>query len=79
VGEAFDHGEASLGGFWITRACLGQHDLRGEEFVVCSLLVPPRHGGLLMGRHKQIPARSCGKITDNARIDIDGGFGDRRV
>ena len=43
------------------------------------LLLPPRHGELLMGSHKQIPAWSCGQITDNARFDIDGGSGDGRV
>src|SRR6266446_2069302 len=77
--EEFEYGEASLGGFWITRACLGQYDLGGEEIVVYPLLVPPRHGELLMGRHKQIPARSCGQITDNARFDIGSGSGSGRV
>jgi hypothetical protein len=73
--EAFEHGEAPLSSVWITRTHLSQHDLRGEEVVVCPLLVPSRHGELLMGGHQQIPARSCGQVTDNARFDIDGASG----
>jgi hypothetical protein len=77
--EAFEHGAASLRCVWITRTCFGQHDLRGEEIVVGPLLLPPCHGELLMGRYKQVPARPCREIIDDARFDIDSGSGDARV
>src|SRR5262245_38505044 len=70
--EVFEHSDTPLGGVWVTRACLSQHDLRGEELVVRPLLVPPRHSELLMSCHKQIPARPCREVTDDARFDIDG-------
>jgi hypothetical protein len=49
--EAFEYGNAPLSSVWITRTRLSQHDLRGEEVVVCPLLVLPRYGELLMGGH----------------------------
>ncbi len=73
-GKTFEHGEASLGGIWVARPCLGEYHLGDKEFVACSMLVPPRYSELLMGGHKQIPTRPCRKITDKARFDIDGGL-----
>ena len=73
-GEAFEHGEASLGRFGVACACLGQYDLGGKELVACLLLVPPRYSELLMGGHEQITAWPCREITDDARFDIDGRF-----
>ena len=72
--------DTPLGDFWITRACLGQHDLRAVKISQrVSLLVPPHHGELLMSRYKQIPAWPCREITDDARFDIDGASGDARI
>src|SRR2546427_7121396 len=73
-GERFEHSEASLGSLWVTRPCLRQHNLGGEELVTYPLLVPPRHSELLMGSDKQIPTWPCREITDDTRFDIDGGF-----
>ena len=74
VGETLEHGKASLVSLWITRPCLSQYHLRREEIVVCPLLLPPRHGQLLMGSNKQITAWPCREITGDTRFDIDGGF-----
>jgi hypothetical protein len=47
--------------------------LGGKDLVVCPLLVPPRHGELLVGGYEQITAWPCREITDDARFDLGGG------